>query len=605
VTRPVRIANFSGFYGDRMSAPQEMLDGGPIDFLTGDYLAELTLMILWKARRKDPSAGYATTFLRQMEQVLGEAVDRGVKIVADAGGLNPAGLAERMRELAARLGIAARIAHIEGDDLKARLGDLQRDGLELPHLDTGRPLSELETEPMTANAYLGSWGVVEALDRGADVVICPRITDAVLAVAPAAWWHKWRRDDWDRLAAAVVAGHVIECGPQATGGNYPFYDELGDMRAPGFPIAEIAEDGSTVITKHAAHGGAVTVGTVTAQLLYEIGGPRYANPDVVARFDTIHLEQEGKDRVRIDGVRGEPSPRETKVCINYSGGFRNSMTFVLAGLDVERKVQMTTEALFAKLGGRERFDTLDVELIPSGMADPPSNELAFSYLRITVKDRDPKKVGRAFSSACIELGLGGYAGWFPTTPPQPETEYAVYWPTLVPAEIIEEVVIAPDGERIAVPQVRGGTAADVPPPPAPSATAPDGPVRRVPLGLVAGARSGDKGGNANCGVWARSDAAYAWLRAFLDTERLRALLPEARDLDIDRYELPNLRALNFVLRGLLGEGVMSSTSMDPQAKSLGEYLRAKVVDVPAALLDGPNRPRRASEPSASHRPAAS
>ena len=339
MTRPVRIANFSGFYGDRISAPKEMLDGGPIDFLTGDYLAELTLMILWKGRRKDPTAGYAKTFLVQMEQVLGEAMDRGVKIVTDAGGLNPAGLADRMRELAERLGIDAKIAHIEGDDLKDRLEDLQRDGLPLPHLDTGRPLSELDVEPMTANAYLGSWGVVEALDRGADVVICPRITDAVLAVAPAAWWHKWQRDDWDKLAAAVVAGHVIECGPQATGGNYPFYDELGDMRSPGFPIAEIAEDGATVITKHASHGGAVTVGTVTAQLLYEIAGPRYPNPDVVARFDTICLEQEGKDRVRIDGVRGEPSPPETKVCINYSGGFRNSMTFVMAGLDIDRKVK--------------------------------------------------------------------------------------------------------------------------------------------------------------------------------------------------------------------------------------------------------------------------
>jgi hypothetical protein len=545
----------------------------------------LTLMILWKARRKDPSAGYATTFLRQMEQVLGEAVDRGVRIVADAGGLNPAGLAERMRELAERLGVVARIAHIEGDDLTDRLGELQRDGLELRHLDTGRPLSALDTEPMTANAYLGSWGVVEALDRGAEVVICPRVTDAVLTVAPAAWWHKWRRDDWDRLAAAVVAGHVIECGAQATGGNYPFYDELGDMRAPGFPIAEIAEDGSSVITKHAAHGGAVTPGTVTAQLLYEIAGPRYANPDVVARFDTIRLEQDGPDRVRIDGVRGEPSPRETKVCINYSGGFRNAMTFVLTGLDIDRKAQMTKDALFAKLGGRERFETLDVQLVRSGASDPATNELAFSYLRVTVKDRDRAKVGRAFSSACIELGLGGYAGWFPTTPPQPETEYAVYWPTLVPAEIVDEVVVAPDGARIPVPQVRGGTAPDVPPPPPFAVTAPEGPVRRVPLGLVAGARSGDKGGNANCGVWARSDVGYAWLRAFLDVGRLRALLPEARELDIDRYELPNLRALNFVLHGFLGDGVLSNTRMDPQAKSLGEYLRAKLVDVPVTLLE--------------------
>jgi hypothetical protein len=575
-TRPVRIANASGFYGDRLSAPKEMLEGGPIDFLTGDYLAELTLMILWKSRRKDPTAGYARTFLLQMEHVLGEAMDRGVKIVSDAGGLNPAGLAGKLRELAGRLGIACSIAHIEGDDLMDRLGDFP-----LHHLDTGRPLSDLDVEPITANAYLGSWGVVEALNRGADVVICPRVTDAALTVAPAAWWHKWRRDDWDRLAAAVVAGHVIECGPQATGGNYPFYDELGDLRAPGFPIAEIAADGSTVITKHESHGGAVTVGTVTAQLLYEIAGPQYPSPDVVARFDTITLEQEAKDRVRITGVRGEPSPPETKVCINYSGGFRNSMTFVLAGLDIERKAQMTTDALRAKLG---RLETFDVQLIPSGAEDPATNEQAFSYLRVTVKDRDRHKVGRAFSSACIELGLAGYPGFFTTTLPQAETEYAVYWPALVPAEAIEEVVVTADGERIPIAQDRGGSARPVERAPDLRGSVPDGPTRRIALGRVAGARSGDKGGNANCGVWALSDAGYLWLQRFLTVDRLRELLGEARALEIDRYEFPNLRALNFVLKGLLDEGVMSATRMDPQAKSLGEYLRAKVVDVPEVLL---------------------
>jgi hypothetical protein len=558
VSRPVRIANFSGFYGDRLSAPKELLAGGPIDFLTGDYLAELTLMILWKARRKDPSAGYATTFLRQMEAVLGEAKDKGVRIVSDAGGLNPAGLAEQLHALAQRLGIDVKIAHIEGDDLLGRLG-------------------ELPFEPLTANAYLGAWGVVEALDRGADVVVAPRITDAALTVAPAAHWHGWARTDWDRLAAAVVAGHVIECGAQATGGNYAFIEELGDMRSPGFPIAEIADDGTTVITKHPGTGGAVTVGTVTAQLLYEIDGPRYLNPDVIARFDTIELTHEDVDRVRIAGVRGEPSPPETKVCVNYSGGYRNAMTFVLAGLDIEAKARMVEEALRARL----KPETLEFQLIDSGERDPSTNARAFSYLRVIAKDRDAKQVGRRFSSACIELALSTYAGCFATTPPQAATEYAVYWPTLVPAEEIEEVVIAPDGERIAIPQTRGGEAVAIEIA-AREFVAPGGDTRRVPLGLIAGARSGDKGGNANCGVWARSDAGYGWLRDYLTADRFRALIPEARD--VVRHELPNLRALNFVLRGFLGEGVASNTSLDPQAKSLGEYLRAKVVDVPTALI---------------------
>jgi hypothetical protein len=583
--RPAIIANFSGFYGDRLSAPREMLEGGPIDFLTGDYLAELTMMILWKSRRKHPEAGYATTFLRQMEDMLGEAIDRGVRIVADAGGLNPQGLADRLRELADKLGISVNVAHIEGDDLKDRLEELQGAGHPLRHLDTGEPLSQLEVEPMTANAYLGAWGIVAALDRGADIVVCPRVTDAAVTVGPAAHWHDWRRDDWDALAGAVTAAHVIECGPQATGGNYPFLEEVGDMRSPGFPIAEIAADGSSVITKHPSHGGAVNVGTVTAQLLYEIQSPRYLNPDVVTRFDTIRLTQVDKDRVLIDGVRGEPSPPETKVCINYSGGFRNSMTFVLTGLDVDRKVEMTRDALFSKLGGPEAFETMDIQLIRSGMPDPSTNESAFNYLRITVKDRDRTKVGRRFSSACTELGLGGYPGWFTTTPPQPEAEYTVYWPTLVPAEVVHEVVVAPDGERIRIVPERGGEAVvveavvpEVPP-------APEGSTEHVPIGTVVGARSGDKGGNANCGVWALSDLGYAWIHDFLTVERVAELIPEARGLEIERHELPNMRALNFIIKGFLGEGVLSTTKMDAQAKSLGEYFRAKLVDVPVALLE--------------------
>jgi len=542
VTRPVRIANCSGFYGDRLSAPKEMLDGGPIDFLTGDYLAELTLMILWKARRKDPGAGYAATFLRQMEHVLGDAKDRGVRIVTNAGGLHPAGLAERLRALADRLGIDVRIAHIEGDQL------------EIPGA-------------VTANAYLGSWGIVAALDRGADVVIAPRVTDAALTVGPAAHWHGWTRTDWDRLAGATVAGHVIECGAQATGGNYPFLEELGDMRHPGFPIAEVDADGGAVITKHPGHGGTVSVGTVTAQLLYEIAGARYPTPDVIARFDTIALAADGEDRVRIGGVRGEPSPAQTKVCVNVHGGYRNTLTFGLVGLDVEAKAQLVEAALRPRV----RAEVLEFDLLV--------NPDGYSFLRVTAMDPDPRRVGRAFSAACVELALSSYAGLFALAPPGGETEYAIYRPEYVPADTVHEVVVLPDGERLAIPQTRGGSAAPVTPPEA-VWTAPAGPTRAVPLGRVAGARSGDKGGDANCGVWGRTDAAYAWLRDFLTVERFQQLIPS----DAERHELPNLRALNFVLKGYLGAGVAANTRLDGQVKALGEQLRAKVVEVPVALL---------------------
>src|ERR1700722_11049720 len=274
----LRIANCSGFFGDRLTAPRELLEGGPVDVLTGDYLAELTMLILWKSRQRDPTLGYARTFYRQMQDVLGTCVDRGVKVVANAGGLNPAGLAQRLRALAAELGISVNVAHVEGDDILDRLGVLQAGGDTLPHLDTGRPLAEAGSDPVSANAYLGGFGIALALAGGADVVVTGRVTDASLVVGPAVWRFGWSRTDWDRLAGAVVVGHVIECGTQTTGGNYAFCAGVPGLEHPGFPIAEMAGDGSAVITKHPGTGGLVSVGTVTAQLLYEIGGPLYANP---------------------------------------------------------------------------------------------------------------------------------------------------------------------------------------------------------------------------------------------------------------------------------------------------------------------------------------
>jgi Acyclic terpene utilisation family protein AtuA len=588
--RPVRIGNSSGFYGDRMEAAREMVEGGPVDVLTGDYLAELTMLILWKARQKDPDAGYARSVLAQLEPVLGTCLDRGIKIVNNAGGLNPAGLAAQLAALAARLGLHPKIAYVTGDDLLPRLKDLQAAGHPLANLDTGRPLADAGGEPVTANAYLGGWGITAALDAGADIVICPRVTDASLVTGPAAWWHGWRRDDFGRLAGAVAAGHVIECGPQATGGNYSYLHEITDRRYPGFPVAEVAHDGSSVITKHDGTGGLVSVGTVTAQLLYEIGEPGYLNPDVVAHFDTIRLEQLDGHRVRLSGTAGSPPPDTLKVCVNFAGGYRNTMTLVITGLDIEEKAAWAADELFAVLGGRDQFDDVDVRLLRFDRPDAPGNEQATAHLRVTVKDRDPRKVGRRFSNATMELALGGYAGFHTTTPPSAESAYGVYWPALVPAAEVGHAAVLPDGTRVAIPATTAGGERDVPGPgpasPASGTPLPDDARQvRAPLGRVCAARSGDKGGNANVGLWARDAAGFGWLRSYLTAERLRSLLPEAKDLEIRRYELPNLHALNFVIAGLLGEGVASSTRPDPQAKGLGEYLRSRLVTLPAALLE--------------------
>lgn len=573
----LRIANCSGFYGDRLSAAREMVEGGPIDVLTGDYLAELTMLLLWKARQRDPEAGYALSFLAQMGDVLGTCLDRGIKIVVNAGGLNPAGLAAKLRELAALAGLNPSVAHLKGDDLLDRLPQLQGEGHPFAHLSSGLPLADAGVRPLTANAYLGAWGITEALRAGADVVICGRVTDASLVVGPAAWAFDWATDDWDRLAGAVTAGHIIECGAQATGGNYSFFTEIERPVRPGFPIAELRPDGSSVITKHQGTAGAVTVDTVTAQLLYEIDRPAYLNPDVVTRFDTVTLEQQGPDRVLVSGARGEPAPDTLKVCLNHHGGYRNSATFVLTGPDIEAKARFAEASLLDATGGPAGFGTYDLRTEPTATG---------ARLTLTVKDPDKDKVGRALFGAVVGTGLSTAPGLhMEHFSPRP-TEYGVHWPALLPAALVHPEVVLQDGTRIPVPRPPATSVRVPAQPPAPPGRPAEGPTVRAPLGLLVGARSGDKGGDANVGLWARDDAAYGWLRDWLDVERLRALLPEAAKLPVSRYELPNLRALNFVVHGLLGEGVAASTRPDPQAKGLGEYLRGLEADIPAVLVPG-------------------
>lgn len=561
--RSLRIGNASGFYGDRFSAFREMLEGGPLDVLTGDYLAELTMLILGRDRLKNPSGGYARTFLRQLEETLGLAVQRKVRIVANAGGLNPEGLAKDLRALATKLGVAVNIAHVEGDDLVARADELGFG------------------EPLTANAYLGGWGIAACLDAGADIVVTGRVTDASLVVGPAASHFGWKRDDWDRLAGAMVAGHVLECGAQATGGNFARFSEI-DLRRPGFPLAELFADGSSIITKHPGTGGAVTVDTVKAQLVYEIGGARYAGPDATARFDTIVVEDVGPDRVRLSGVRGEPPPPDVKVCLNRLGGFRNEAHFMLVGLDIEEKAALVRAQLDATL--KPRPAEVLYTLARTDQADAPSEEQATATLRVSVKDADAKAVGRPFSGAVVELALSSYPGFFLPSLPGDGSPFGVYTPAYVDARRVPHVAVLWDGRRIDVQppeETRALEAVSAPPLPAPLAV---GATRRAPLGQVALARSGDKGGDANIGVWVRTDEAWRWLAHTLTVERLRALLPETKALRIQRHVLPNLRALNFVVEGLLGEGVSSSTRFDPQAKALGEWLRSRHVDVPESLL---------------------
>ncbi|MFI5827616.1 acyclic terpene utilization AtuA family protein [Streptomyces sp. NPDC051578] len=565
-----------------------MLTGGPLDVLTGDYLAELTMLILGRDRLKDRDLGYAKTFLRQLEENLGLAHERGVRIVTNAGGLNPAGLAAAIRELTARTGVPVAVAHVEGDDLT--------------------PYASARGDALTANAYLGGAGIAACLRAGADVVVTGRVTDAALVSGPAAWWFDWAPDDFDRLAGAVVAGHVLECGTQATGGNYAFFTRH-DVRRPGFPLAEVCEDGSSVITKHPGTGGVVTPGTVTAQLLYETHGARYPGPDVTARLDTVRLEPAGPDRVRISGVVGEPPPDTLKVGVTRVGGWRNEVVFVLTGLDIEEKAALVRAQLADAL---REVDAVDWTLSRTDHADAPTQETASALLRLVVRDPSPDRVGRSLTSAAIELALASYPGFHVTAPPGPAQPYGVFTADCVPAAEVPHTAVLPDGTRVRVPAAPVSAVPRTPPqtpapdspeplPEPPSESPSDPPsdpsepapealaakVTRAPLGRVAGARSGDKGGDANIGVWVESDDAWEWLRRTLTTGLLRELLPETAALPVTRHVLPHLRALNFTVTGILGDGVASAHRFDPQGKALGEWLRARHLDIPDHLLSAP------------------
>jgi hypothetical protein len=543
---------------------REMLIGGELDYVTGDYLAELTMLILARDRAKSPDRGYAKTFLTQLEECLGTALDKGVRIVANAGGLNPAGLAAAVRALADRLGLDAKVAHVEGDDLIGRAAEL----------GFGTPLS--------ANAYLGAWGIVDCLNAGADVVVTGRVTDASVIVGPAAAHFGWNRTDYDALAGAVAAGHVIECGVQATGGNYAFFTEVPDLLNTGFPIAEIDADGSSVITKHPGTGGLVSVDTVTAQLLYEIGGARYANPDVTLRVDSLALRDEGPDRVRISGVRGEPPPPTLKVSLNAIGGFRNATTFVLTGLDIDAKADLVKRQLEANLTVKPA--ELEWTLARTDHPDADTEEAASALLRCVVRDPDPANVGRHFSSAAVELALASYPGFTSTAPPGDGQVYGVFTPGYVDATEVPHVAVHADGTRTDIPAATETKVLEPVGPFALPEPMPFGETRRAPLGFVAGARSGDKGGSANVGVWVRTGEQWRWLAHTLTVDKLRALLPETADLVVTRHLLPNLRAVNFVIEGILGKGVAYQARFDPQAKGLGEWLRSRHIDIPVEII---------------------
>ena len=582
----IKIANCSGFYGDKLSAAKDLVDGGPIDVLTGDYLAELTMAILFGQKmQRGEDKGYVGTFLKQINQIAKSCKEKNIKIVSNAGGLNPKSMAIEIEKILKEQSIDMKVAYIDGDDLMPTISNLKKSGEEFKNIDKGKKLDESGFSPLTANAYLGAWGIKEALDKGADIVVCPRVTDAAVVIGPAAWKFNWKRDNYDALAGALAAGHIIECGCQATGGNYAFFKEVESFDNVGYPIAEIYEDGSFYVTKHPDTGGLVSTGTVTAQLLYEINSPAYVNPDVIAHFDTLKIEEVEKDKVYVSGCRGSSPPDKHKVCINLAGGFRNGMEIILTGLDIEDKAKDFTDALFNSVGGRKQFDEVSIQLHRTDKENPNSNEEAMASLLVSVKSKDQNLVGRLFSAKIIELALANIPGFFAQGGVKSSGPVIIYWPALVDSKYIKEKVHI-DGEEIEVIPTSQLELEEIyyQKEPIKIKKIKKEDEKEIYFGEIYGTRSGDKGGCANLGVWAKNANSFAFLHDFLTVKKLKELLPDLNQYKIERFELANINSLNFYIHDILQDGVSSNDKKDGQAKSLGEYLRAKKVKVPQSII---------------------
>jgi hypothetical protein len=590
----VRIANAGGYWGDDPDALLRQVTGGPIDYVTMDFLAEITMVILQRQRARQPEAGFASDFIEQLAAALPAIVERGITVVVNAGGINPDGCAEAVAALCRRAGVSLPIGLVSGDDLLPRLDELEAAGVRLDRMDGEQRYDDIRGRVVAANAYLGARPVVEVLRGGARIVVTGRTTDAALILAPLVHEFGWQWNDWDRLAAGIAAGHILECGAQATGGNFTDWQRISSMLDVGYPIAEAYPDGSFVIGKHPGTGGVVNPRTVTEQLLYEIGDPRaYLTPDVSADFTALRLTQDGTDRVRVSGARGAPPPATLKVSMVYRQGFRAVGTVLISGPNVIAKADRLAEMVWHRVGtdfADRRTDCIGFNACWGGAATtgPEPNEVVF---RIGVADADRAKLER-FAKHLLGFalqgppGLGVFGG-------RPEVQEALgFWPALVPRELVEACVAVRREDRSdtrTVPMTLPAGGADgrteasdhVLPEPAPSRSTR---TSSVPLATIAYARSGDKGDHANIGVAARSAEAYAFLRETLSAMRVRAFYQDLVKGAVVRYELPNLLAFNFLLHNALGGGGTLSLRADHQGKTLAQGLLTMQLDVPDDVL---------------------
>jgi len=591
----IRIANAGGYWGDDLSQFKRQVELGPVDVVTLDFLAEITMSIMQKQRARDPRAGYARDFLAQVEEALPLLVERGIKVISNAGGVNPLACRGALLEMVQLHGKTLDVAAVVGDDLLERLGELNAAGVTLDNMEDGAPFAPVRDRVSSANAYYGAWPVVEALRGGAQIVVTGRCTDTGITLAPMIHAFDWAPDDWDRLASGIVAGHIVECGAQSTGGNFSDWRRVPHFERIGYPVLEVHADGSFVVTKHAGTGGAVTVRTVTEQLVYEMGDPRsYITPDVVADFGSIRLEQAGRDRVRVWGVKGRPAPASLKVSASCFDGWKASGTLIISAPEAAEKARAFAD-LFWKRLDLEFAETLTELVGHSACWGPlaPASDPPEVLLRLSVRDTDKSRIER-FSKMIPAVILSGPPGVAVTGGRPQAQEVVAYWPALVPRDRVKPRLVTRAGERTLewpTPIVSAQA-----PPPAARVTWPraKGSMRRlpVPLARLAHARSGDKGDTCNIGVIARAPEIYPWLRQTLTAAAVQRRFKGICRGRVERHEVPNLMALNFLLPQALGGGGTVSLRLDAQGKTLSHALMAMEVQAPRALVDAAARADR-------------
>ena len=604
----IRIANASGYWGDDPTALGRQVRGGEIDYVSLDFLAEITMSIMQKQRSKDPEAGYARDFVTMLEGVLPEIMKRRIKIIANAGGVNPMACARAIKAMAGRLGLRPRIAIVHGDDILSQLPELRTRGNAFKNMETGEDFDGVADRVQSANVYFGAKPVVEALKHDPDIIVTGRVTDTGITLAPMIHAFGWGEKDWDRLAAGIVAGHMIECGSQSTGGNFTDWRKVKSFDNIGYPIVEVSADGTFVITKHENTGGLVSVDTVREQLLYEMGHPKaYITPDVVADFSTIQLTPAGANRVKVTGIKGYEPTELYKVSMAYGDGFKALGTIIISGPDARAKAEKFADIFWTKCG-RDQFEATETEYMGWNSCQRSlggATDGAEITLRLGVRAKNKELISH-FSKLVPSLILGGPPGVAVLGGAPKPQDVVSYWPALMPKSALrpivgvmydqglQEFVVEPEETgKFVAPDVPTQTSLKPDCSVAEVMAQPDG--KAVALSTICLGRSGDKGDTSNIGMIARSPKAYAFIQKWLTAQRVKNYFQEICFGKVVRYNLDNLMALNFLLEESLGGGGTMTLRADAQGKTFAQALLRQRVCIPQDVLDDVQSYERAQE----------